>query len=204
MLLTRSPLSPGPKPWFSLDLHVLSAPPAFVLSQDQTLRERCSHPVAEAPVQPVLFELELKVSPLPARPEGRRVTRSLSHARAQESLDVHAVEFSKTEPFHGRHRKAPGLVPEAPRSRYPMYQASLEGLSSCLAVDLSRRPLGRPWNDSNAQGGVKERPARGKKPANGPFSPCPAARGRLRSSARGFGRSPRRTRGAQPPARRHA
>ena len=39
MLLTRSPLSPDPKVWFSLDLHVLSAPPAFVLSQDQTLRE---------------------------------------------------------------------------------------------------------------------------------------------------------------------
>ncbi len=26
VLLTRSPLSPGPKSWFSLDLHVLSAP----------------------------------------------------------------------------------------------------------------------------------------------------------------------------------
>ena len=39
MLLTRSPLSPAPKGRFSLDLHVLSAPPAFVLSQDQTLRE---------------------------------------------------------------------------------------------------------------------------------------------------------------------
>jgi hypothetical protein len=39
VLLTRSPLSPEPKPRFSLDLHVLSAPPAFVLSQDQTLRE---------------------------------------------------------------------------------------------------------------------------------------------------------------------
>jgi hypothetical protein len=39
VLLTRSPLSPGPKARFSLDLHVLSAPPAFVLSQDQTLRE---------------------------------------------------------------------------------------------------------------------------------------------------------------------
>jgi hypothetical protein len=39
VLLTRSPLSPTPKGWFSLDLHVLSAPPAFVLSQDQTLRE---------------------------------------------------------------------------------------------------------------------------------------------------------------------
>ena len=39
VLLTRSPLSPGPKSWFSLDLHVLGAPPAFVLSQDQTLHE---------------------------------------------------------------------------------------------------------------------------------------------------------------------
>src|SRR5262249_7842154 len=39
VLLTRSPLSPVPKDRFSLDLHVLSAPPAFVLSQDQTLRE---------------------------------------------------------------------------------------------------------------------------------------------------------------------
>jgi hypothetical protein len=39
VLLTRSPLSPVPKDWFSLDLHVLSVPPAFVLSQDQTLRE---------------------------------------------------------------------------------------------------------------------------------------------------------------------
>jgi hypothetical protein len=44
VLLTRSPLSPGPKPWFSLDLHVLSAPPAFVLSQDQTLREETRLP----------------------------------------------------------------------------------------------------------------------------------------------------------------
>ena len=35
-LLTRAPLSP-PK-WFSFDLHVLSTPLAFVLSQDQTLQ----------------------------------------------------------------------------------------------------------------------------------------------------------------------
>src|SRR4051812_34506676 len=36
VLLTRSPLTPkGP-----LDLHVLSTPPAFVLSQDQTLQQR--------------------------------------------------------------------------------------------------------------------------------------------------------------------
>ena len=61
MLLTRSPLSPGPKPRFSLDLHVLSAPPAFVLSQDQTLRED------GLPRRAIFdFELELKVHVLQA------------------------------------------------------------------------------------------------------------------------------------------
>ena len=39
MLLTRSPLGHLPEGRASLDLHVLSTPPAFVLSQDQTLRE---------------------------------------------------------------------------------------------------------------------------------------------------------------------
>ena len=40
VLLTRSPLEyPPPRWWaFPFDLHVLSTPPAFVLSQDQTLQ----------------------------------------------------------------------------------------------------------------------------------------------------------------------
>ena len=37
MLLTRSPLYTHPKMLYSFDLHVLSTPPAFILSQDQTL-----------------------------------------------------------------------------------------------------------------------------------------------------------------------
>src|SRR5204863_959564 len=40
VILTRSRPCPGPKPGSSLHLHVLSPRPAFVLSQDQTLRER--------------------------------------------------------------------------------------------------------------------------------------------------------------------
>ncbi len=40
MLLTRAPLSLRASPQASFDLHVLSPPPAFVLSQDQTLRSR--------------------------------------------------------------------------------------------------------------------------------------------------------------------
>jgi hypothetical protein len=62
VLLTRSPLSPGPKAWFSLDLHVLSAPPAFVLSQDQTLREELIAPKQQGDL--FHFELVLKVCPL--------------------------------------------------------------------------------------------------------------------------------------------
>ena len=55
VLLTRSRLCPRPKPGSSLHLHVLSTPPAFVLSQDQTLREE-----------------------LLAEPEGPTVTKELS------------------------------------------------------------------------------------------------------------------------------
>ena len=36
-LLTRPPLIRGPKPSSPFDLNVLSTPPAFILSQDQTL-----------------------------------------------------------------------------------------------------------------------------------------------------------------------
>ena len=39
VLLTRPPLNPFPKELHSLDLHVLGTPPAFVLSQDQTLNK---------------------------------------------------------------------------------------------------------------------------------------------------------------------
>ena len=37
VLLTRPPLASLPKEIHSLDLHVLGTPPAFVLSQNQTL-----------------------------------------------------------------------------------------------------------------------------------------------------------------------
>ena len=47
MLLTRSRLCPRPKPGSSLHLHVLGTPPAFVLSQDQTLREELLRRAAE-------------------------------------------------------------------------------------------------------------------------------------------------------------
>jgi hypothetical protein len=39
VLLTRSPLAGVPKDPLPFDLHVLGVPPAFVLSQDQTLQQ---------------------------------------------------------------------------------------------------------------------------------------------------------------------
>ena len=43
VLLTRPPLIHFPKETSSLDLHVLGTPPAFVLSQDQTLNKKFNH-----------------------------------------------------------------------------------------------------------------------------------------------------------------
>ena len=48
VLLTRAPLYSSLRT-FSLDLHVLGTPPAFVLSQDQTLQLRDSTPALLSP-----------------------------------------------------------------------------------------------------------------------------------------------------------
>ena len=46
-LLTRSPLGKVPKGLTPFDLHVLGTPPAFVLSQDQTLKNLYLKPFSE-------------------------------------------------------------------------------------------------------------------------------------------------------------
>ena len=47
VLLTRSPLEYPASRAFPFDLHVLSTPPAFVLSQDQTLHKKISEQKSE-------------------------------------------------------------------------------------------------------------------------------------------------------------
>ena len=105
VLLTRSPLSPGPKAWFSLDLHVLSAPPAFVLSQDQTLREDmdCRHSEEAGRPFTSSFSCLLKGHPVRTNHTGRRGIDNWLNAAFDGSvgpgLDTRrtfAVEFSKT------------------------------------------------------------------------------------------------------------
>jgi hypothetical protein len=55
VLLTRAPLYRGRSP-FSLDLHVLSAPLTFVLSQDQTLQLNPVGVLAAAPITRKLLD----------------------------------------------------------------------------------------------------------------------------------------------------
>ena len=74
-LLTRySPVRRSPPPksaeasfgGFPLDLHVLGTPPAFVLSQDQTLKKVCisNPPLGELKIsQPVYTDLKYSVYP---------------------------------------------------------------------------------------------------------------------------------------------
>src|SRR3954465_4063260 len=71
VLLTRSRLCPRPKPGSSLHLHVLSTPPAFVLSQDQPLRENSAWYQAAGRAEAVPPALRPKAAPLSS--EERRV-----------------------------------------------------------------------------------------------------------------------------------
>ena len=70
-----------PKDLSSLDLHVLGAPPAFVLSQDQTLREKLSAP----PEGGVLSDQELP-APKAEAPEACDVALRAELARFSNAL----------------------------------------------------------------------------------------------------------------------
>ena len=78
VLLTRSPLiqdqqKPVPSPF---DLHVLSTPPAFVLSQDQTLQTKPTKPGPNQPQtnsqpEPTVSTTVQKTRPGPTQPQKR-------------------------------------------------------------------------------------------------------------------------------------
>ena len=77
VLLTRSPLiqnqqKPVPSPF---DLHVLSTPPAFVLSQDQTLQTKPTkkpQPTTNSQPEPTVSTTVQKTRPGPTQPPQQR------------------------------------------------------------------------------------------------------------------------------------
>jgi hypothetical protein len=126
VLLTRSRLCPGPKPGSSLHLHVLGTPPAFVLSQDQTLREELPQRVVRNVSEPS---------------SGRKLCRDRRLLRILGLSLVGSDPCAHGPPARGRDGTA--LNPSAmPMSRNPMYtegSGAQDGVNSGTAVRSTPR-----------------------------------------------------------------
>jgi hypothetical protein len=102
VLLTRAPLYRGLLP-FSFDLHVLSAPLTFVLSQDQTLQLNLegSRPSSVAGRRPWLSFCVRRCVSLEPRPEDTGTHESRSHVQPsfqgprQEACPTVGVDLSR-------------------------------------------------------------------------------------------------------------
>jgi hypothetical protein len=90
VLLTRPPLSPQTNPRLPFDLHVLSTPPAFILSQDQTLRKlllSTTHAVDESCFEPKLYGFPITLQLLRFC-ERRRVSQTRAICQAPSASFV--------------------------------------------------------------------------------------------------------------------
>ena len=144
MLRTRSPLIPEPKPRSPFDLHVLSAPPAFVLSQDQTLRRDpdlprkpegpldrpCSVPEStgcERHLEPALSGRPLPGGIWNVRTETRRTA-----PRSDEALAFTRCSVLKVRTAH-----------VSPRGKGDSHGCAPTGDSSSIDCGVNRSPAGR-------------------------------------------------------------
>ena len=104
VLLTRSPLIPGASTASPFDLHVLSTPPAFVLSQNQTLRQ-CLAPPDPKTRQQTLRTVQTDQDSASIKdppPTGWTADPHLNHQPTRQhqaghmaSTTWHTVEFSR-------------------------------------------------------------------------------------------------------------
>ena len=128
VLLTRPPLNRGVAPPVSFDLHVLSTPPAFILSQDQTLHlnvfARCP-PLARRPPfdtsQTLLFSKTGKNSGFSKKPGKRRLARSTQFSRNRTP----GVSSPRTTLSHQRSSKT-GLPSEDGKISLPNFPRSCQ------------------------------------------------------------------------------
>ena len=107
VLLTRSPLSTRASPGFSFDLHVLGAPPAFVLSQDQTLH-RDFNPTGKL-VEHEIGEPPVRVTSAPFRQLCTTAPEGVAPCGidGDVSRDTPALAFGVTVPFSRSHHSTP-------------------------------------------------------------------------------------------------
>ena len=150
----------GPKATFALDLHVSGTPPAFILSQDQTLQlnPACARSpwLSHARRAPLLrhwsppgtngpggLYADARPGGMTARPRHRRGVVSLSDVifdgrRGRRGIDADSssIQFSKNRPFVAAGPRGPkrGVNAASRPARVPRWAAPLEAPS---AVPLS-------------------------------------------------------------------
>ncbi len=105
VLLTRSPLTTQPKPGDPFDLHVLSTPPAFVLSQDQTLQKRMKKP----PHHHSGSRTAIRRGPGRSVPTGVGTQQSATNKHGTTN-NRHTVEFSKNRHNQPQTNMAPQTI----------------------------------------------------------------------------------------------
>jgi hypothetical protein len=135
VLLTRSPLSTRASPGFSFDLHVLGAPPAFVLSQDQTLH-RDFNPTGKL-VEHEIGELPVRVTSAPFRQLCTTAPEGVSPCGIDDdvSRDTPALAFGVTVPFSRSHHSTPEpLRALRPRNRPASAEPTLTSASTTPAM----------------------------------------------------------------------
>jgi hypothetical protein len=118
VLLTRSPLIHPTSEASSFDLHVLSTPPAFILSQDQTLRKKLQtqhrHPGKRANGT-ALNPIKAKNTRQP--PHGtRQPADNLQPKKIWYQQTWHTIEFSNNR--HTRHQEQPLRAAPSLRSNF--------------------------------------------------------------------------------------
>ena len=144
VLLTRSPLIPRPKAGSSFDLHVLSTPPAFVLSQDQTLRKNLhGHPRPPRGKPEHTTGTKKKSRPNPAAGTHRgghpQPIRPSKNNRYQQTW--HTIEFSNNRST--RHQDNPQGAPIAPEQLFKLTR---------LAFGSPIGPVRTPWGAPESSG----------------------------------------------------
>jgi hypothetical protein len=178
VLLTRSPLSTRASPGFSFDLHVLGAPPAFVLSQDQTLHrdfnlagEPARHEIGEPPGSGPLSPFRLACT---AAPEGV----SPCGIDDDVSRDTPALAFGVTVPFSRSHHSTPGrpqpfgcAVPRAPSRHSLLPPRFLPSFRS--GRGRQERPCQSTWEKSPGRTGHTTAWRSDLQAGAGGFSPVP-------------------------------
>ncbi len=116
VLLTRSPLIP-PASWrSSFDLHVLSTPPAFILSQDQTLRKKIRTQHKPPGKRRTHAAQNSKPAKKPATPHGSTGRHAQENQKPQQPHPTHTRKPTTQNAIRPRPRKSPAPVASGPNS----------------------------------------------------------------------------------------